>query len=79
MAPSEQVAAGLAVGETLQVSATVDGSNPPTGVIVTVDVADEPGATEAGNSVEAERPKSADCTTSGRPDEALPVKLPSPP
>jgi len=46
IAPSEQVGAGLAPVDTLQVSATVVGFNPPTGLIVIVDVADAPGVTE---------------------------------
>jgi hypothetical protein len=55
-AATEQVAAGVTAGETLQVSATVDELSPPEGVIVMVDFADAPGATEAGNSALAERP-----------------------
>jgi hypothetical protein len=58
--PREQVAAGLATGVTLQVRLTVDGSNPPDEVIVIVDFADAPGATEAGDNAAAERLLRAD-------------------
>ena len=61
-AASEQVAAGLTAGETLQVSATVDELSPPEGVIVMVDFADAPGATEAGDSAVAERAKAGAVT-----------------
>lgn len=60
--PNEQVDAGLTTGETLQLSAIVDGLRPPAGLIVTVDFADAPGATEAGDSAVADRPKSGAVT-----------------
>jgi hypothetical protein len=44
--PSEHVGAGAVAGEMLQVSATWDGFNPPDGVILMVEVADAPGATD---------------------------------
>jgi hypothetical protein len=61
--PSEQVGAGLAAVETLQVRATVEGLRPPKGLIVIIDCADFPGATEDGNSAPAERLKSGAVNT----------------
>jgi hypothetical protein len=58
IAPSEQVAAGVTAGVTLQLRATVEGFSPPTGVIVTVEVTEAPGATES-EAGEAASPKSA--------------------
>jgi hypothetical protein len=55
--PSEHVAAGLVTGVTLQLSATLDGLRPPVGLMVMVEVDGVPGATEAGDSAEAESPK----------------------
>ena len=63
IAPREQVTAGLTTGETVQLSTTVDGLSPPEGSIVIVDFADAPGATEAGDSAVAERPKPGAVTT----------------
>jgi hypothetical protein len=77
--PSEQVGAGLDPFDTLQVSATVDRLSPPSGLIVIVDFADAPGATEAGNRVPAEMLKSGAVTTKLTAVEVLPLKLLSPP
>ena len=43
---NEQVGAGETAGVMLQARLTVEGLRPPAGVIVTVDVADAPGATD---------------------------------
>ena len=71
IAPSEQVAAGFAAGVTLQLSATLVGFNPPSGVIVTVDVAEAPGATEPGDKFEDEILKSGAVTTTITSAEVL--------
>jgi hypothetical protein len=76
--PSEQVAAGLTEGETLQVRATPDGLSPFNGVIVMAALADAPGATEDGDSAEDERLKSGAFTGRLTTLEVLLLKLPSP-
>ena len=78
IAASEQVGAGLAPVDTLQVSATVVGFNPPTGLIVIVDVADAPGVTEDGDRVPAETLKSGATTSRLTPVDVLTLKLLSP-
>src|SRR5580658_8807680 len=79
IAPNEQVGAGLAPVDTLQVSATFVGSNPPTGLIVIVDVADAPGVTEDdGDRAPAETLKSGATTTRLTLLEVLTLKLLSP-
>ena len=57
IAPTAHVAAGVVAGVTLQLRATVDGFSPPTAVTVTLELADEPGATEGGDRVPADRLK----------------------
>src|ERR1019366_4364330 len=77
--PSEQVAAGVTAGVTLHlVRTTVAGSSPPNGLIVIVDCADPPGATEDGTSAPAERLKSGAVTTRLTTVDVLTLKLPSP-
>ena len=75
--PSEQVADGLAAGEMLQLSTTVDGSSPPTGLIAMVEVADAPGITES-DGAEGERLKSGAVTTRLTPVDVLALKFVSP-
>jgi hypothetical protein len=77
--PREQVVAGFMAGETLQVRVTVDGLSPPDEVIVIVDFAEAPGATEDGDSAVAERLKSGAVTTRFITVELLALKLLSPP
>ena len=77
--PSEQVGAGLAPAETLQVSATVVGFRPPCGLIVIVDVADAPGATADGDKAAAEMLKPGAATATLATVELLALKLLSPP
>jgi hypothetical protein len=57
--PTEQAGAGLTAGVMLQENATVVQSNPFVGVIVTVDVVDEPAETDDGASADAASEKSA--------------------
>ena len=57
--PNEQVGDGVVAGAMLQVKATPDGLKPFFGLIVMVEVDGWPGATEAGDAVEAESAKSA--------------------
>jgi hypothetical protein len=78
IAPSEQVGAGLALLDTLQVSATVAGLSPPTGLIEIVEVADAPGLTEVGDMAPADTLKSGATTTRLTLAEELTLKLPSP-
>ena len=79
IAPSEQVGAGLTPVETLQISATVVGFNPPTGLMLIVDVADAPGVTEDdGDRAPAETLKSGATTVRVTTLEVLTVKLLSP-
>ena len=73
--PMEHVAAGLAAGAILHVKVTPAASNPFDGVIVTVEVADWPDETEDGDTVEADRLKSAATLTAL---EVLALKLVSP-
>lgn len=75
MEPTEHVAAGPAVGAMLQVNFTPAELNPFAGVIVTVDVADWPEETEDGETVEADRLKSAATLTAL---DVLALKLLSP-
>jgi hypothetical protein len=76
-APMEQVGAGLAVGEILQERATAEGLRPPSGLIVILDCADFPDATESESGA-ATRLKSGAVTTRFAAVEALLLKLPSP-
>lgn len=78
IAPSEQVGAGLTLVDTLQVKATALGFNPPTGLIVIVEVADAPGLTEGGVKVPGETLKSGATTARLTAVEMLTLKLLSP-
>jgi len=75
IAPTEQDAAGLTVGLTLQVNVTPAALNPFIGVTVTVEVVDDPGATEDGVNGDAESEKSALIFCAF---EVLPAKVVSP-
>jgi hypothetical protein len=75
MVPTEHVAAGLAAGAMLHVNFTPAESNPFDGVIVTVEVADCPDEKEDGETVEADKLKSAATLTAL---DVLALKLLSP-
>jgi hypothetical protein len=74
--PTVHTGAGVAAGLTAQVKVTPDRLNPLTGVTVTLEVDDPPGATEAGDSAAAARVNPA---VTGRTDDVLLLKLLLPP
>jgi hypothetical protein len=76
IAPRAQVA--VALGETLQVSVTLEGLSPPDAVIVTVDSADFPAAIVEGESAVADRLNAGEATASNICGEKLALKLTSP-
>lgn len=57
MVATEQEAAGLTAGVTLQVNVTPEGSKPFMGLTLMVEVEDCPAVTEEGDGVDAERLK----------------------
>lgn len=57
IAPNLHVGARFTTGVMLQARVTLSGLKPPLGVIVAVDLADPPGATDAGDKAVAEMVK----------------------
>ena len=71
--PTEQVAAGVFDGVTLQLRATFEALSPPTAVMVTVDVAEAPGETVDGDKSPTARLNPGAITTNFMTLEELPL------